>query len=118
MTDAAQVDNVWAAVAVIGTAVVTILGGWLMQRAKATADRNAEQAQPVLQEAQRAVQLAPEVQSLARMLTDLQSRFDAIEPIATTKYPIALEHIGLVHVRFPEVRDTVPIPGLLRDDLK
>lgn len=113
------VDNPWAALAVVVSVVVPAVFSWWTQRTKKTADEQSVDAGKAVAE------LRPEVAALSQALAaesaarmEMREELDKVSGIALTKYPIALDHIGLVHYRFPEIGETLPIPKLLRDDMK
>lgn len=49
---------------------------------------------------------------------DKTRRLDELEHVTVTKYPLALDHISVVHRRFPNVREQVPIPRMLQADIE
>lgn len=113
------VDNPWAALAVITSVLVPAIFSWWTQRAKRAADNQSQDA------GQAVAELRPEVAALSRALAaesaarvEMREELDRVSSIASTKYPMALDHIGLVHYRFPEVGESLPIPLLLRDDME
>lgn len=113
------VDNPWAALAVITSVLVPAIFSWWTQRAKRAADNQSQDA------GQAVAELRPEVAALSRALAaesaarvEMREELDRVSSIASTKYPMALDHIGLVHYRFPEVGESLPIPRLLRDDME
>ena len=113
------VDNPWAALAVITSVTVPAFFSWWTQRAKSAADDQSQDA------GQAVAELRPEVTALSLALAEesaarveMREELDRVSSIANTKYPMALDHIGLVHCRFPEVGKSLPIPRLLRDDME
>ena len=113
------VDNPWAALAVVASVAVPAFFSWWTQRTKRASDEQSQDASKVLSE------LRPEVAALSRALAvettarqEMREELDKVSSIANTKYPMALDHIGLVHYRFPEITETLPIPRLLRDDME
>lgn len=113
------VDNPWAALAVVASVVVPAFFSWWTQRTKRASDDESQNAGEVVAE------LRPEVAALSRALAtesaarqEMREELDEVSSIAKTKYPMALDHIGLVHYRFPEITETLPIPKLLRDDME
>lgn len=112
------VDNPWAALAVVASVVVPAFFSWWTQRTKRASDDESQNAGKVVAE------LRPEVAALSRALAaesaarqEMREELDEVSGIAKTKYPMALDHIGLVHFRFPEITEALPIPKLLRDDM-
>lgn len=120
-----DVSNVWQAVTFIASVAVVTGFGWLTMRTKRNADKDEEKVAPVLAAAQQAAELRPEVAALSQALAaesaarmEMREELDKVSSIANTKYPMALDHIGLVHYRFPEVGESLPIPRVLRDDME
>lgn len=113
------VDNPWAALAVVASVVVPAFFSWWTQRTKRASDSESQDAGKAVAE------LRPEVAALSQALAaetaarmEMRDELDKVSSIAKTKYPVALDHIGLVHYRFPEITETLPIPRLLRDDME
>lgn len=117
MLEAVTVDNPWAALAAVATALITVVGGWLMKRTANEAAKRAEEAQPALDEMRKAARLAPEVQALAEALNTLQDQIDEMQPIVRVKYPMAVNHIYMINLHYPDVARRLPVPGPVAEDL-
>ena len=111
------VDNPWAAIAAVLTAAITAAGGWFMRRTAEKSAERAEEAKPALDEIKEAARLAPEVEALAAALNTLQRQIDEMQPIVKIKYPLAVSHIYMVNLRYPEVAKQIPVPGPVAEDL-
>lgn len=117
MLEHVVVDNPWAAVAAVLTALITVVGGWFMRRTAEESAKRAEEAKPALDEVKEAARLAPEVEALAAALNTLQRQIDEMQPIVKIKYPLAVNHIYMVNLRYPEVTAQIPVPDPVAEDL-
>lgn len=117
MFETVSVDNPWAAVAAIATALITAVGGWLMRRTAERSAERSEDARPALDEMKKAARLAPEVAALSAALNSLQDQIDEMQPIVRVKYPMAVNHIYLINLRYPDVARNLPVPGPVAEDL-
>lgn len=117
MLDVVAVDNPWAMVAVIATALIPAVGGWLMRRTADESAKRAEEAKPALDEMRKAARLAPEVKALAEALNELQDEIDAMAPVVKIKYPLAVNHIFMINLRYPDVARELPTPGPVAEDM-
>ena len=111
------IDNPWAAIAAVLTAAITAAGGWFMRHTAEKSAERAEEAKPALDEIKEAARLAPEVEALAAALNTLQRQIDEMQPIVKIKYPLAVSHIYMVNLRYPEVAAQIPVPGPVAEDL-
>lgn len=106
--DAPQtVDNPWAALATIITALLTV--GWGVWQAQLTRRKDKEE--------KGATDLRGTIDYLLAENRDKSGRLERVEQIANNKYPAAVDHIVIVHRTFPAVRERVPIPRVLYDDI-
>lgn len=117
MLEHVVVDNPWAATAAVLTALITAAGGWFMRHTAEKSAERAEEAKPALDEIKEAASLAPEVEALAAALNTLQRQIDEMQPIVKIKYPLAVSHIYMVNLRYPEVAAQIPVPGPVAEDL-
>ena len=117
MFDPVTIDNPWAMAATIATALITAIGGWMMRRTADESAKRSEEARPVLKEMRKAVRLAPEVKALAEALHALQAEIDEMSPVVKIKYPLAVNHIYMIHLRYPDVARDLPTPGPVAEDL-
>lgn len=112
-----DVNNPWSALAFIASVAIITLAGWLTMKTKRSADKDAEQAAPVLEAAQAAADLRPAVAALSTQLADVQQEVACMTPIVRVKYPLALDHISALHSAEPELTKRYPIPRPLREDM-
>lgn len=112
-----DVNNVWQAVAFVASVAIITLAGWLTMKTKRTADKDAEDAAPALEAAQKAADLEPAVRSLSAQVTRLEQEVTHMTPIVRVKYPLALDHISTLHSADPELNARFPIPRTLREDM-
>lgn len=101
------IDNPWAALAAVVTAVLTVWwGAWQAQltRRKDKEEKNAAGHRST-------------IEYLLAENRDKSERLDRLERVTETKYPAAVDHIVIVHRTFPAVRERVPIPRVLYEDI-
>lgn len=112
-----DVNNFWQAVAFIASVAVVAAFGWLTMRTKRAADKDEEKAAPVLEAAQKAVNLQPAVDALSIQVAELGQEVAHMTPIVRVRYPLALDHISTLHTAEPELSSRYPIPRALREDM-
>lgn len=106
--DAPQtVDNPWAALAAVVSALLTV--GWGVWQAQLTRRKDKEEKE--------ATDLRATIDYLLAENRDKSGRLERVERIANNKYPAAVDHIVTVHRTFPAVRERVPIPRVLYEDI-
>lgn len=106
--DAPQtIDNPWAALAAITSAILTV--AWGVWQAQLTRRKDKEE--------KKAVDHKSTIDYLLQENRDKSARLERLEKITETKYPAAVDHIVIVHRTFPAVRERVPIPRVLHDDI-
>lgn len=115
--DLEDVSNGWQALAFVCSVVFVSLFSWAMLRVKRSADKDAEQAAPVLEEVQAAADLRPAVAALSTQVSLLQQKMERMTQIVDVKYPAALDHITALHCADPELTLRFPIPRILREDM-
>lgn len=101
------IDNPWAALAAVASAILTI--GWGVWQAQLTRRKDKEE--------KAAVDHRATIDYLLEENRSKSERLDRLERITETKYPAAVDHIVTVHRTFPAVRERVPIPRVLYDDI-
>ena len=101
------IDNPWAAFAFVVSAVLTV--GWGVWQAQLTKRKNKEE--------KGATELRATIDYLLAENRDKSGRLERVERITNNKYPAAVDHIVTVHRTFPNVRDRVPIPRVLFEDI-
>lgn len=101
------IDNPWAALAAVVTAVLTV--GWGAWQAQLTRRKDKEE--------KGAADLRATINYLLNENRDKSGRLERVERIANSKYPAAVDHIVIVHRTFPAVRERVPIPRVLYEDI-
>lgn len=116
--DLGDVNNAWQAVAFIASVAVVAAFGWLTMRTKRASDQDVEKAAPVLEAAQKAVDLEPAVKALSAQVADLSDEVAHMTPIVRVRYPLALDHISTLHTAEPELSTKYPIPRALREDME
>lgn len=108
LTGPQGVDNPWAFLAAIVTTGLTISYGiW-----SATLTRRKDQ------EERGAINHNKTLAFLLEANRDKSERLEALERITELKYPAALDHIVIVHRVFPTVRESIPIPRVLFEDIE
>lgn len=115
--DLEDVSNGWQALAFVCSIAFVSLFSWAMMRVKRSADKDAEQAAPVLEEVQAAADLRPAVAALSTQVAVLQREMAQMKQIADVKYPAALDHITALHCADPDLTARFPIPRILREDM-
>ena len=103
----AIVDNPWAALAAVVSSVLTI--AWGVWQAHLSRRKGKEESE--------AADHKSTIDYLLNENRDKSQRLERLERITETKYPAAVDHIVTVHRTFPAVRERVPIPRVLRDDV-
>lgn len=111
------VDNPWKFLAFVVSVGIITMAGWLTQKTKRTADKDAEEAAPALAAAQKAVNLDPAVRALSTQVADLAEEVARMTPIVRVRYPLALDHISALHSADPDLEKRYPIPRPLREDM-
>lgn len=109
------VDNVWGMAGLIATSIVTGWFGYLTMKAKAGSDKKDEQIQPVLEKVEATANLQPVVAELVRQMSAVQAKLEEYRPIATVKYPLALNTINVYRYLYPDSK--IDIPDQIFDDL-
>ena len=115
--DLGDVSNAWQAVAFVASVAIIAAFGWLTMRTKRASDKDVEKAAPVLEAAQKAVDLEPAVKALSAQVANLSDEVAHMTPIVRVKYPLALDHISALHSAEPELTKRYPIPRPLREDM-
>lgn len=106
------VDNVWSMTAFVSATLITGLFGYLTIRAKGVSDKKDEDIKPVLEATEN---LRPVVAELVRQMSVVQEELDKYRPIATIKYPLALNTINIYRYLYPDSQ--IEIPEQIFDDL-
>lgn len=112
------VNNGWAALAYISSALIVAASGWVTLRLKRNADKSTETAAPALEAAQQAADLVPAVTALSAQVNELEAEVRSMTPVVKVKYPLALDHISTLHTAEPELTSRFPIPRTLREDME
>ena len=115
METAALASGLWGVLGVTVTTLGTVAVAWLTVKAKRGADREDEEAQPVLEKAEERHNLRDVVDHLVEQMAEMQAELRAIKPIAHVKYPLALNTISQFQRLHPE--SDVSIPVQIRGDL-
>lgn len=110
-----EVNNPWAFLAVLATVCIPALGGAATMILTRQQTKSDEDLKPELV---KAAGLQPVVDGLLKQVTDLAERVETMEPIVFIKWPLLKSHVETVHRKFPNVRESVPIPEGVREDLR
>lgn len=110
-----QVDSLWGLAAMIVITGGSVVTAWLTNRTKKATAQKDVKVEPVIEKAEQVINLQPAVDALTTQMSAVQAELAVLRPIASTKYPIALNHISAFHQLFPG--SGLDIPDQIKDDL-